>query len=86
MKVKVYHASHGCETGCCGHFVEIGEEGRKQMEFTHPDLPRGDQAQVEAAKKAWAIEFAKEVIAENWPECLPTIDWETIEYDEVQEN
>jgi hypothetical protein len=85
MKVKVYHAQKGCETGCCGHIVEIGDDDRTRFEFAHPDLPR-DEAKTDAAKKAWATELAREVIEENWPECLSSIDWETIEYDEVLED
>lgn len=80
MKVKVYHSSYGCETGCCGHIVEIGDEQDTSFQFTHPSLGRENR---EAQKKEWATELAKEVIGQQWPECLPLIDWETIEYDEV---
>ena len=33
-KVIVYHAGYGCETGCCGHVVEM--DGESKFIFTHP--------------------------------------------------
>lgn len=36
MRVVVYHAGYGCDTGCCGHVIELnGEE--HGFEFIHPD-------------------------------------------------
>lgn len=35
MKIIVYHREYGCETGCCGHVVEV--DGRdKKFNFSHP--------------------------------------------------
>jgi hypothetical protein len=34
-KVIVLHAMYGCDTGCCGHIVQIGgQEG--SFQFKHP--------------------------------------------------
>ncbi len=36
MKIIVYHSLYGCETGCCGHTVEMNDRTRSEFEFTHP--------------------------------------------------
>jgi hypothetical protein len=34
MKIRVLHKDYGCETGCCGHVIEVdGEE--QDFYFTH---------------------------------------------------
>lgn len=33
-RVVVYHSSYGCDTGCCGHVVEL--DGRTNFKFSHP--------------------------------------------------
>jgi hypothetical protein len=68
MKVRVFHAGYGCETGCCGHIVEI-EDGRRHFEFSHP---YGENPQ------AFARELAEGIIRKEWPECIDSIDWETM--------
>lgn len=32
IKVHVYHTYYGCECGCCGHTVELGD-GRSHFDF-----------------------------------------------------
>lgn len=34
-KVIVYHRGYGCETGCCGHVVQIDSENETFV-FEHP--------------------------------------------------
>ncbi len=74
-RVRVYHSRYGCDSGCCGHVVEVTRpDGTKcdAFEFDHPDVEfRGGDA------SAWAIALAKDVIASRWPECVDTIDWST---------
>lgn len=69
----MYHAGYGCETGCCGHVVEL-EDGRNRFEFEHP---------YDVDRRAWARELAEEVIRKHWPECLDTIAWESLEIDDI---
>lgn len=65
MKVRVYHSNYGCETGCCGHVVEL-EDGRRKFEFSHP---YGDDHK-EYAKNLIAQTFGKEHIADlDWNNC-----------------
>jgi hypothetical protein len=33
-RVIVYHTGYGCDTGCCGHKVVVGDQS--QFDFTHP--------------------------------------------------
>ena len=65
IKVKVYHSYYGCDTGCCGHVVEL-EDGRERFEFDHPDAGK-------------VREFVEAVIKSEWPECLESIDWNNME-------
>jgi hypothetical protein len=69
MKVRVYHAGYGCDSGCCGHVVELGD-GRSYFDFSHP---YGDD------QREYARSLAEEVIRKKWPECLDSIDWDTME-------
>ena len=77
--VSVYHGYYGCETGCCGHIVEITDEdgkSKKQFEFSHP---YGDDA------KQYAIDLAKSVVSHQWPKCADSIDWDTVQVDEIRD-
>lgn len=41
-RVIVFHASYGCDTGCCGHVVQVDGEDAERFAFEHPygDDPR----------------------------------------------
>jgi hypothetical protein len=72
IRVRVYHSSYGCETGCCGHIVELtggAVISAEKFEFTHP---YGENV------NTWAREFAEEVIRSEWPECIDAIDWNSM--------
>lgn len=72
LRVIVYHAGYGCETGCCGHVIALmrpdGTEADHSFVFIHPE---GDQD-----LKAWATghvatEFGEDHIADlDWDNCL----------------
>lgn len=38
-KVIVYHTGYGCDTGCCGHVVEVDGEEVGSFDFGHPSGP-----------------------------------------------
>jgi hypothetical protein len=70
MNIRVYHTSYGCDTGCCGHCVELdGDQIRERFEFTHDE-------------DDWA-EWAKGVVKERWPECYDSIDWASLDLSEI---
>lgn len=74
MIIKVYHSSYGCETGCCGHIVEV--DGETSFEFAHP-YGETDLSKI----LTWAKELATYVIERDHPECVKDIDWSTAELD-----
>lgn len=76
IQVRVFHARYGCDTGCCGHIVELtmpDGEYREVFDFVHPYLERD-----EASRKAWARKHAEAIIRHKWPECVESIDWESM--------
>ena len=75
MKIRVYHQLYGCETGCCGHVIEI-DDSHKHFEFIH----RYDSTPLEE----WAISLAQHVVRERWPECYDSIDWSSVDYSEAE--
>lgn len=71
MKVRVYHSYFGCDTGCCGHVLEI-DDTRVDFDFMHS---------YNGLTREAAIELAKQTIAQTDPKCLSSIDWSTFEMD-----
>ena len=61
-RIVVYHSSYGCDTGCCGHTVEFGDDER--FSFDHP---YGQDA----------LEFAKELVEETFgADHVADLDWD----------
>lgn len=79
MRVTVYHDYYGCETGCCGHVVKLGD-GRRHFDFGHIF---GDDDQ---QKRAAARVFVEDIIRKQWPECLPSIDWDSLSIDRISDD
>ena len=77
MKVKVYHSYYGCDTGCCGHVVEVGD--KEKFEFTHP------YDEVVADFNKWALEFAQATVKREWPQCYDKIDWSTLQVEDISD-
>lgn len=79
--VRVLHGYYGCDTGCCGHFVELedsdGKVTESSFDFSHP---YGDDF------KEWATNLAQEYVRKKHPDCYDSIDWDTIEYKDVSDN
>jgi hypothetical protein len=66
MKVIVYHSYYGCETGCCGHTVEL-EDGTSQFYFSHP-------------YKEDFKSFAEELVKEFGEEHVKDLDGKIVKY------
>lgn len=67
-RVIVYHAGYGCESGCCGHVVEL--DGEMHFEFTHPfDIDLSDRDAV----KRWACELIADTLGS---EHVADLDWD----------
>lgn len=73
MRVIVYHDRYGCETGCCGHTVEVEGAGSR-FEFTHPYEAyslTGDDRDQELRR------FAEELVRETFgEEHVADLDWD----------
>lgn len=74
MVIVVYHDYYGCETGCCGHRIEMSEENEPGLAietsfiFDHPYFLNLDD---EPAVRHW-LEY---VIEEEFPGHTHTIDF-----------
>jgi hypothetical protein len=70
MKVIVYHTHYGCETGCCGHRIELqypDETHHEAFEFEHWS---GEGDPVEFAKRLITDQFGEEHVKDlDWENC-----------------
>ena len=74
MKVIVYHSEYGCETGCCGHTVEVTkEDGSSEQKFDF-DHPYGEDPR-EFAETLVREQFGTDHVADlDWDNCIIS-DW-----------
>jgi len=65
IKATIEHGLYGCDTGCCGHRIKVGDHAT--FDFYHP---YGEDS------KVWAERQAKKFAAENGidPESIE-MDW-----------
>lgn len=64
MKIVVMHGSYGCETGCCGHWLEVDDVDRRDtFDFDHPWA--ADWALTDEEKFKWARDFVAEHLGEE---------------------
>lgn len=35
-RITVLHSYYGCDTGCCGHIIEVDGQQHGEFKFTHP--------------------------------------------------
>lgn len=69
-RVVVLHRHYGCETGCCGHVVEVDDEQVGDFVFEHPDSDAHEDR----------VAFAREMITEVLgAEHVADLDWEWCE-------
>ena len=75
--VRVYHSEYELG-GHRGHIVEIddGEDIDQSFEFAHPDKNED--------RRRWARDLARKVVAEEWPKCYDYVDWDSLEYGEIE--
>ena len=70
LRVIVYHGSFGCDTGCCGHYVQMG--GEEEFKFDHPSY-RGDRK-----------DFVKKLVTDTFgAEHVTDIDWDNVIVEET---
>ena len=66
-RVVVFHGYYGCETGCCGHYLEVDDKEIK-FEFDHPW-----SAVTDDDRKKYAEDFIRQHLGE---EHVADLDWE----------
>ena len=71
MKVIVYHSGYGCETGWCGHWVQLDyekDEGVKErFQFDHPYK---DDDYKEYVRNLVTEEFGEDHVKDiDWDNC-----------------
>ncbi len=65
-RIVVYHDTYGCDTGCCGHVVNLGDNDK--FTFDHPDT------QDETNR-----DFVERIVTEQWGEAhVADIDWDAV--------
>jgi hypothetical protein len=69
MKIIVYHASYGCDTGCCGHVIEI--DGKENFHFTHPYGKDFKEFAEEMVRDECGEEHVKDL---DWENCIISDD------------
>ena len=70
IRVVVVHGAYGCDTGCCGHWVELADDTGEEIgfDFGHP----WSQDRLE-----WARKLAQEMVTKRYgPEHVADLDWE----------
>lgn len=72
IRVIVAHGGYGCDTGCCGHWVELADSEDEEeiggFQFTHP---YGED------KREWALRFAQEMVTKEYgADHVVDLDWE----------
>ncbi len=66
MRIIVFHGEYGCDTGCCGHYVEI--DGRETFAFDHP---KAGESPLEFAQRLVTETAGAEHVADlDWDNCV----------------
>lgn len=70
-RVIVFHGGYGCDTGCCGHYVELTDDDgliQDKFQFTHP---YDDEDGISFAKDMVEDMFGAEHVADlDWDGCV----------------
>ncbi len=73
-RVIVLHDGYGCESGCCGHVVEIDDKQIGQFDFSHPKnrTPAVIRDYIEMIVTEQA--GAEHVVDIDWDNCIVSDD------------
>lgn len=72
-KYVVLHRAYGCETGCCGHIIEVDDKQVGSFHFEHANGDLREYAE-DLVRKEFGEEHVKDLDWENsqvvaWDEC-----------------
>lgn len=78
MKIVVYHSLYGCETGCCGHYIESRRDDDtvidSAFEFGHPNVSEKDPRRRRALFRRWAEDL---VCDKYGADHVADLDWDS---------
>ena len=70
-RIVVLHSGYGCDTGCCGHIIEVNGEEVGGFNFDHP----WDEDHRKWAEQLIRKEFGDEHVADlDWENCIVSED------------
>ena len=64
MRIVIYHSSYGCDTGCCGHILQVDGRSQGGFNFGHP---------YDEDYRAWAEDWVRQEFGE---EHIADLDWD----------
>lgn len=67
-RVVVFHGGYGCDTGCCGHYVQVDDES-EAFEFEHP---YGEDPRAFAERLVREVYGDEHVADLDWENCVVT--------------
>lgn len=70
MKIIVCHADYGCDTGCCGHIIEVDGKRKEGFHFEHPGKDHREFAE-DLIRREFGDEHVKDL---DWENCIITND------------
>ena len=75
VAVVVYHSRYGCQTGCCGHRIELRDDPEDEDNWTRSAFEFGHMAEgddpLEFAKRLVTEEFGAEHVKDlAWDKCV----------------
>ena len=73
-KVIVSHAWYGCETGCCGHVIDVDGIRTGEFFFNHPYCSDATPEHIkDSLYREFAEKLVKQVLGEDH---VKDLDWE----------
>lgn len=74
-RVVVLHTTYGCDTGCCGHVIQIdGVEKFRTFDFGHPSLCGvTDKADRDRIAREYAEDMVRHELGEDH---IKDLDWD----------
>ncbi len=77
-KLLVFHSGYGCDTGCCGHVVELYQDDKIEshsFEFDHPYSNEPEELR----------RFAEDMIRKFYSEeHIADLDWDACEIQDTE--
>ena len=71
----VFHGSYGCESGCCGHIVELEDEQGNTLEHTFEMDHPYEEDRATFIRRIVTEAFGEEHVADiAWDDCIVVDD------------